>query len=128
MRNERAVSWSDLGTPARAFRVAHGAWGALNLAGLTYIWASAAAHHRDRATDAALALLLIEGGALLIGRGDCPFGPFQARLGDPVPMFEWVLPPRAARAAVPVLAATSVAGICVLLVRSRRSDSSLRWP
>jgi len=28
------------------------------------------------------------------GHGDCPMGPLQADLGDPVPLFELVLPPR----------------------------------
>jgi hypothetical protein len=54
--------------------------------------------------------------ALVIGRGNCPLGPFQARLGDPVPLFELVLPPRAAKAAVPVLAAVTAAGVAALVV------------
>jgi hypothetical protein len=54
--------------------------------------------------------------ALVIGRGNCPLGPFQARLGDPVPLFELVLPPRAAKAAVPVLAAVTAAGLVALVV------------
>jgi hypothetical protein len=44
-------------------------------------------------------------------------GPFQRRLGDPVPLFELVLPPRAAKAAVPVLAAFAVAGIGAVIIR-----------
>ena len=51
-----------------------------------------------------------------MGRGNCPLGPFQARLGDPVPLFELVLSPRAAKAAIPVLAAVAVAGIAALLI------------
>jgi hypothetical protein len=55
--------------------------------------------------------------ALVVGRGNCPMGTFQKSLGDPVPMFEWVLPPRAAKAAIPVLAAVSVAGLLAVLAR-----------
>ena len=113
------VGWAELGPGARIFRIAHGVWGALNLLGLAYVYRAALVRRRDRWSDASVALLLAEGGALVIGRGDCPFGPFQSGLGDPVPMFEWVLPPRAAKAAIPVLAAISLAGIVALVIRSR---------
>jgi hypothetical protein len=119
MAEAAPASWAELGTGARLFRLAHAAWGALNLFGLAYIWRSASLRRRDRVADASVGLLLAEGAALVVGRGDCPFGPFQARLGDPVPMFEWVLPPRAAKAAIPVLAAISVAAIAALVVRAR---------
>ena len=43
-------------------------------------------------------------------------------MGDQVPFFELVLPPRAAKAAVPILAGASVAGfIAVALRRPIRS-------
>lgn len=109
--------WSDLGKGARLFRIAHGVWGAFNLAGLAYIWRSAALRRRDRWVYSSVALLLSEGAALVVGRGNCPFGPFQARLGDPVPMFEWVLPPRAAKAAIPILAVVSLGAIAALVLR-----------
>ena len=32
------VAWGDLPTGARLFRVAHGVWGAFNMAGLGWIW------------------------------------------------------------------------------------------
>ena len=64
-----------------------------------------------------VAFLLVEGGALAVGRGDCPVGPLQAEWGDPVPFFELVLPPRAAKAAVPVLTIVSVAGMAALVLR-----------
>jgi hypothetical protein len=41
----------------------------------------------------------------------------QAEWGDPVPFFELVLPPRAAKAAIPILTAVSVAGIAALVLR-----------
>jgi hypothetical protein len=119
-----SVRWSDLGASARAFRVAHAAWGVAGLAALADIWMAALTGRRDRRLGASVAFLGLEGLALLIGRGDCPMGPFQRRLGDPVPLFELVLPSRAAKLAVPVLAATSVAGMAALLVPRRRSAAS----
>lgn len=113
------MTWARLGTGARLFRVAHGVWGAFNLAALAYIWRAAVVRRRDRVANASLALLAAEGAALVVGRGNCPCGPFQARLGDPVPMFEWFLPPRAAKAAIPVLSGISAAGIAALLIRAR---------
>lgn len=71
----------------------------------------------DRYLWASVVFLLVQGVFLLIGRGNCPFGPFQRRLGDPVPMFELVLPPRAAKAAIPVLLVVSVAGMVAAALR-----------
>lgn len=92
-------------------------WGIFNLAALGWIWQSGLRRRRDRLVYASMALLSAEGAALLVGRGDCPFGPLQARLGDPVPMFELVLPPRAAKAAIPILTAVSLAGFAAVLLR-----------
>ena len=118
MANERrSASWDALGPEAKAFRVGHGAWSVVGIATLGYIWACALSGRRDRRLWASIGFLSVEGIALVIGRGDCPFGPFQARLGDPVPFFELVLPPRAAKAAVPVLAGASLLGIFVVIVR-----------
>jgi hypothetical protein len=72
---------------------------------------------RDRRLWACAAFLVAEGAGLAVGRGDCPMGGIQERWGDPVPFFELVLPPRAAKAAVPVLAGVSVAGLVGLVVR-----------
>jgi hypothetical protein len=66
-----------------------------------------------------ISFLVIEGVALGVGGGDCPLGPFQRELGDPVPFFELVLPPRAAKAAVPLLAALSVVGIATIAAEER---------
>lgn len=116
------VDWAALGRPARAYRVFHAAWSVAGLASLGYIWACAATRRRDRRLWASIAFLSIEGGGLIVGGGDCPMGPFQAQLGDPVPFFELVLPPRAAKAAVPILAGASVAGF--LAVALRRPDQN----
>jgi len=119
-RDTTSVGWVDLPLGARLFRVAHAVWGILNLAALGWVWRSGARRRRDPLVYASMALLAAEGVALVIGRGDCPFGPFQARLGDPVPMFELVLPPRAAKAAIPVLTAVSLAGIAAAFLRPPR--------
>ncbi|MFO7533191.1 MAG: hypothetical protein R6W93_12080 [Candidatus Limnocylindrales bacterium] len=111
------VRWSDLGARARAFRVAHAGFSVLQLASLGYVWFCAATRRRDRVLTASSAALLLEGAALWVGRGDCPFGPFQAKLGDPVPLFELLLPKRAAKAAIPVLLVVAVAGLVGVVLR-----------
>lgn len=113
------MTWSELPPGAKAFRIAHLAWGVAGMASLGYVWWSAARRRRDRLTAASILFLSVEGIALLAGRGDCPFGPFQSRLGDPVPMFQLVLPPRAAKAAIPFLTAVSLAGFAAVALRSR---------
>jgi hypothetical protein len=89
------------------------------MSALGYVWLAAAKRRRDRWLGLSGALLLAEGGALVVGRGNCPFGPFQRSLGDPVPLFELVLPPRAAKAAIPVLAVVTFAGFAALVMRGR---------
>ena len=111
------VRWSSLPTPARAFRIVHDGWSIVGLSSLGYVWASALARRRDRTLMAAIAFLLVEGGALVVGRGNCPLGPQQAEWGDPVPFFELVLSPRAAKAAVPILALATIAGLTAVVLR-----------
>ena len=95
----------------------HAAWSVAQLGGLGYIWACALTRRRSRRLWASVALLLAEGAALIVGRGNCPVGPLQETWGDPVPFFELVLPPRAAKAAIPALAVVSVAGVAALILR-----------
>ncbi len=111
------MTWSDLDVWARSFRVAHGVFAGMQLASLGYVWVCALTRRRDRTLDVCVGALVIEASALVVGRGDCPMGPFQHRLGDPVPMFEWVLSPRTAKAAIPVLVAVSIAGLLTLVTR-----------
>ena len=115
--HRQASSWATLGGRARAWRVVHAAWSAAQLGCLGYIWASAVTGRRSPRLWASVAFLCVEGGALVVGGGDCPVGPLQAEWGDPVPFFELILPPRAAKAAVPVLAAVSLTGIAALVLR-----------
>jgi hypothetical protein len=116
-------SWGELGGRARAWRLVHAAWSAAQLACLGLIFARVIRRRRDAATWASVAFLGVEGAGLLVGRGDCPMGRVQERWGDPIPFFELLLPPRAAKAAVPVLAAVAVAGIAGLALRA----PGLRW-
>ena len=107
-------------TPAaKAFRAIHTGIAVVDLAALGYIWACVITRRRSRVLTASVTALLAEGAALVVGRGNCPLGPLQNKLGDPVPLFELVLPPRAAKAAVPILAAVSVAGIALVGIRVR---------
>jgi hypothetical protein len=116
------MTWTQLPRGAKAFRIAHLVWGVLGMAALAYIWQSAIRRRRDPVLAASIAFLSIEGAALIVGRGDCPFGPFQSRLGDPVPMFELFLPPRAAKAAIPILAGVSLAGFVAVAIRAPRRE------
>ena len=111
------MSWATLGRRARLWRVVHASWSVAQLAGLGYIWTCAVTGRRNRRLWSSVAFLLVEGTALLVGHGDCPVGPRQAGWGDPVPFFELVLPPRAAKAAIPVLALVSVSAIAALVLR-----------
>jgi hypothetical protein len=119
-RDAKSVRWTDLPVEARLFRVAHAVWGIFNLAALGWIWLSGIRRRRNPLVWASMALLSAEGAALVVGRGDCPFGPFQTRLGDPVPMFELVLPRRAAKAAIPALTVVSLAGFAAVFLRPPR--------
>ena len=113
----RPVSWATLGPAARAFRLVHAAWSVAGLASLGYVWACAVTGRRDRLLGGSAVFLLLEGAALVVGRGNCPMGRAQAAWGDPVPFFELVLPPRAAKAAIPILAAASLVGLGALGLR-----------
>jgi hypothetical protein len=118
------LTWRSLPGRAVGFRIAHIVWGIVELGALTHVWGSALLRHRGRYLWASVMLLLVQGVALVAGRGNCPLGPFQRQLGDPVPMFELVLPPRAAKAAIPVLFVVAVAGLIAVLVRPPSRPSS----
>lgn len=102
---------------ALAFRTFHAAIAVTELAALAHVWRCAITRRRDLLLHAAMTVLVLEGVGLVIGRGDCPLGPLQGRVGDPVPLFELVLPPRAAKAAVPVLAGVAIAGMALVAAR-----------
>jgi hypothetical protein len=109
---------------ARALRAGHVVVAGVELFCLSYLWLCACTNRRDKLLWAAITVLVGEGVGLVVGRGDCPLGPLQERLGDPVPLFELVLPRRAARAAVPIFACITCLGIGVLAARSATSRRS----
>lgn len=113
----RRVAWRDLGGRARAWRIVHTGWSAAQLACLADIWLAVLRRRRSPRVWAGVAFLVTEGGALAIGGGNCPMGQLQESWGDPVPFFELVLPPRAAKAAIPVLAVVSVAAVAGMVLR-----------
>ncbi|MBB5788758.1 hypothetical protein [Jiangella mangrovi] len=112
---------SVLTRKAATLRLVHAGIAAAELGSLGYVWACAVTGRRDRLLAVCVGALAGEGAALVIGRGNCPLGPLQRRWGDSVPLFELVLPPRAAKAAVPVLTAVAMAGIAAVAVRPGRS-------
>jgi hypothetical protein len=112
-----SMSWGSLGGRAKAWRLVHASWSVAQLGCLGYIWACVVTGRRSRRLWAGVAFLLVEGAALIVGHGDCPVGPLQAEWGDATPFFELVLPPRAAKAAIPILAGVSVAAIAALVLR-----------
>jgi len=121
MNDQMIGPGSSLGRGALAVRSVHVLIAGGEIASLIYLWTCALAGRRGRALNAAIVVLSMEGAALVAGRGDCLLGPLQQRLGDPVPLFELVLRPRAAKLAVPALAGFTVLGMVVLIVRGRRS-------
>jgi hypothetical protein len=121
-------TWASLGRRARWFRVAHAAWAVVALGALGTIWASALARRRDRWLGASLTFLSVQGVGLLVGRGNCPAGPLQRSLGDPVPLFELLLPPRAAKAAIPALAIVTLLGMALVALRPPRRAAAKAGP
>lgn len=105
---------------AKALRAGHTAITLAFLGAIAYIWLCALTGRRDRKLRWAVGAIVAEGAVVALNHGDCPLGPLQARAGDPVPLFELVLPPRAARAAVPVLGLVAGAGIALLARPGRR--------
>jgi hypothetical protein len=101
-------------------RVGHTAIALAELSCLGYVWTCALTGRRDRLLRGAIGTLVAEGVGLVIGRGQCPLGPLQQRLDDPVPLFELVLPPVWANRAVPILAGISGVGVALALRPVRR--------
>ena len=106
---------------ALAFRVAHGAIAVAFLGAIGYVWWCALTGRRDRRLRVAVLALVGEGAVVAANHGDCPLGPLQERVGDPVPLFELVLTPTAARRAIPVLGKIAAAGILMLARGPRRA-------
>lgn len=119
-----------LSAAAWALRIAHAAITATFLAAIVHIWVCAATRRRNRWLHVAAVAVVGEGVVVAANHGDCPLGPLQQRLGDPVPLFELVLSPAAARRAVPALGCIATAGLVLLKTRPphRARPSSARNP
>lgn len=98
---------------ALVFRCAHAGIAAGFLVAIGYVWWCGLTRRRGPRLRAATAALVTEGALVVANRGDCPLGGLQERLGDPDPLFELVLPPRAARLAVPALGAVTACGLAL---------------
>ena len=109
-----------LSPAALGFRTVHGAIAVTFLAAIGYVWWCALTGRRDRRLRVAVVSLVAEGAFVAANHGDCPLGPFQERLGDPVPLFELVLSPTAARRAIPTLGLITAAGLILLVRRPPR--------
>jgi hypothetical protein len=92
------------------------------LLAIGYVWWCALTGRRDRWLRVAVTALATEGAVVIANHGDCPLGPLQDRLHDPVPLFELVLSPAAARRAVPVLGAAAAGGFLLLLAGRERGS------
>ncbi|MCW2985638.1 MAG: hypothetical protein JWR63_3208 [Conexibacter sp.] len=113
-------------TPAAlAFRELHAAISVVFLLAIGHVWWCALTGRRGRLLRVAVVALCGEGLVVTANHGDCPLGGLQDRLGDPVPLFELVLSPRAARRAIPTLGAIAAAGIALLARGPSRSVTAL---
>jgi len=117
MKGHTEFMGNTLSPAAIALRVVHAGIAVVEIVCLGRVWHGALTGRRDRTLGVAIAILAAEGVGLVIGRGNCPLGPLQREVGDPVPLFELVLPPRAAKAAVPVLTVIAVIGVAINLAR-----------
>src|SRR3954465_7351637 len=120
-RDARGMAEPKLSTTARAFRAFHGLVAVAFLLAIAYVWWCALTGRRDRWLRVAVAALATEGALVTANHGDCPLGPLQARLHDPVPLFELLLSPSAAPPAGPALGGTPPAGLLLLARQGTRS-------
>jgi hypothetical protein len=104
------------------WRAGHAVIAVSFLFSIAYVWLCALTGRRGPLLHAAVAGLVAEGGLVAANHGDCPLGPLGDRVGDDVPLFELVLPPRAAKAAIPVLGTVAAAGIALLATRRYALD------
>jgi hypothetical protein len=108
-----------LSPAAVAFRCIHAAIAGGFLLAIAHVWWCALTGRRGPLLRVAVVALLGEGAVVSANRGDCPLGPLQQRVGDPVPLFELFLSPDAARRAVPTLGLLAGVGIALLAAADR---------
>ena len=114
-----ALPSSGLTAAILAWRAAHAAIAIGFLTSIGYVWWCALGGRRGPLLCPAIAALIGEGVLVVANRGDCPLGSVGERIGDPVPLLELVLSPRAARWAIPTLGAVTAVGLGLLGARSR---------
>lgn len=120
MRSSSAArSKAALSPAVFGWRAAHGLIACGFLASIGYVWWCALTGRRGRLLRLAIAALVSEGALVVANGGNCPLRSAGDRIGDPVPLFELVVSPRAARYAVPALGVLTAAGLGVLAARSR---------
>jgi len=103
-----------------AGRAVHGLITVVFLSCIAQVYVDAVRGRVDRRTLTAVGALAGEGAVVGRNGGDCPLGPLFRRWGDEKPFFELLLPPRAARAAIPVFTLISVVGVIALMVGAER--------
>ncbi len=101
------------------WRAAHGVITLGFLSAIAVIWRGALTGYSGRWLRPAIASVAAEGVVVALNGGDCPLGPVGDHLGDPVPFFELLLSPQAARRAVPTLGVFTGIGIALVAVRGR---------
>jgi hypothetical protein len=101
-----------------AARVAHGLIALAFLGCIAVLYIDAWRGSMNVVTLAALTALWVEGVLVLLSGGSCPLEPVFRRLGDDTPLFELLLPPRAAELAVPALGVVSTLGAVLLGIRT----------
>jgi hypothetical protein len=92
------------------------------LSAIAIVWAAVLTGRRGRLVGPAITAVGAE--AIVVGpnHGDGPLGPIGDRVGDPVPFFELLLSPRAARRAI--LALGTFTGVGVALIAARGGNSA----
>ncbi len=114
-----------LSRQAQVFRLVHASIAGAFLSAIAYVWWCGLTGRRSRTLTVAIASLAGEGILVAANGGDCPLGPLQNRLDDPTPLFELVLSPRAAKAAVPVLGTVAGAGAALVLIGDLRRSGRM---
>jgi hypothetical protein len=116
-KNGQRMTWA-----IAAWRGAHALVALGFLGAIVHVWRCALTGRRDRWLGLSIGSLVAEGTFVAANHGDCPLGPLGERIGDPVPLFELVLPPKAAKRAVPVLGGVAGTGILLVAIRGVRSS------
>jgi hypothetical protein len=121
-RHGETVGWRQAPVVI-AWRAAHALIAVGFLTSIGHVWWCGLTGRKGPFLRPAVGALVAEGACVIGNHGDCPLGKLGDRVGDPVPLFELVLSPVAARRAVPALGAVTVAGFCLVGTRSWRG----RW-